>query len=161
MLHIHLMVVCRNGHGHRHKESTLDLSTVPSLHYYKVKFIFISCSSVVQQQPKLWVENWSYAVTITIHTGMEARCQTNRLFLTIFNLIFGRFFLFMYSFNTISLWHRLIQAARKQTGLRSSFEDNEDLMGAFNTNICSVTGHSSLVRSYPFKPTSPLVSILL
>lgn len=36
MLHIHLMVVCRNGHGHRHNESALDLSTVPSLHYHKI-----------------------------------------------------------------------------------------------------------------------------
>jgi len=38
MLHIHLMVVCRNGHNHGQNESTSDISTVPSLHYHKVKF---------------------------------------------------------------------------------------------------------------------------
>ena len=48
MLHIHLMVVCRNGHSHRHNESTSDVSTVPSLHYHKVKFTVISCSTGVQ-----------------------------------------------------------------------------------------------------------------
>jgi hypothetical protein len=47
MLHIHLMVVCKNCGGHRHNESTLDLSTVPSLHYHKVKFIVISCLVLV------------------------------------------------------------------------------------------------------------------
>lgn len=48
MLHIHLKVVCRNGHSYRQNESTSDLSAVPSLHYHKVKFSVISCSIDVQ-----------------------------------------------------------------------------------------------------------------